>query len=125
MKQAKAMVMIYGLSDKIGNISYYDPQGQGFTKPYSEKTAQIIDEEISSIVEEQYQRAIKVIENNKEKLTELAKLLLEKEVIFGDDLKRIFGKRPFIKSPIAISNSKKEETRIKALKDASKNQEEE
>ena len=109
MKQAKAMVMIYGLSDKIGNISYYDPQGQGFTKPYSEKTAQIIDEEISSIVEEQYQRAIKVISDNKDKLTELAERLLEKEVIFGDDLKRIFGHRPFIKSPIAKSNSKRKE----------------
>ncbi len=124
MKQAKAMVTVYGLSDKIGNISYYDPQGQGFTKPYSEKTAQIIDEEISKIVEEQYQRAIEVINNNKDKLTELAELLLEKEVIFGDDLKRIFGERPFIKSPIAISNSKKKENAEK-LKDSVKSNNEE
>ena len=123
MKQAKAMVMIYGLSDKIGNISYYDPQGQGFTKPYSEKTAQIIDEEISSIIEEQYQRAIEVIKQNKEKLTELAELLLEKEVIFGDDLNRIFGERPFIKSPIAKSNSQKKEEAKKIAEN--KNNEEE
>ncbi len=103
-RQAKAMVTIYGLSDKIGNISYYDSTGQneyGFTKPYSEKTAQIIDDEISDIIEEQYRRAIKIISENKDKLTELAELLLEKEVIFTDDLVRIFGKRPFIKSPIA------------------------
>ncbi len=109
MRQAKAMVMVYGLSDKIGNMSYYDPNGQGFTNPYSEKTAQIIDEEISLIIETQYQRAIDVITKNKEKLTELAELLLEKEVIFGDDLIKIFGKRPFIKSPFAKSNSKKKE----------------
>ena len=103
-KQAKAMVTVYGLSDKIGNISYYDSSGQseyGFTKPYSEKTAQIIDDEISQLIEEQYERAIQVITENKDKLTELAELLLEREVIFGDDLVKIFGKRPFVKSPIA------------------------
>ena len=125
MKQAKAMVTIYGLSDKIGNISYYDPQGQGFTKPYSEKTAQTIDEEISTIVEEQYQRAIKVISDNKDKLTELAERLLEKEVIFGDDLTRIFGDRPFVKSPIAVSNSKKKEIAAKTSKKSKSTQEEE
>ncbi|MCF6279962.1 MAG: ATP-dependent zinc metalloprotease FtsH [Flavobacteriaceae bacterium] len=111
-KQAKAMVTVYGLSDKIGNISYYDSSGQseyGFTKPYSEKTAQTIDEEISLLVETQYERAIKVITRNKDKLIELAELLLEKEVIFGDDLVKIFGERPFTKSPMAISNSKKKE----------------
>jgi len=127
MKQARAMVMIYGLSDKIGNVSYYDPQGQGFTKPYSEKTAHIIDEEISKIIEEQYKRAIDVIEKNKSKLNELAELLLEKEVIFGDDLTRIFGERPFVKSPIAISNSKKKEAelKLKAKENSKKNTEEE
>ncbi len=103
-KQAKAMVTVYGLSDKIGNISYYDSSGQneyGFTKPYSEKTAQVIDDEISELIENQYKRAIQVLTENKDKLTELAELLLEKEVIFGDDLIRIFGERPFVKSPIA------------------------
>jgi len=131
MSQARAMVSIYGLSDKIGNITYYDPQGQGFTKPYSEKTAQIIDEEISKLVEEQYQRAIGVINNNKDKLTELAELLLEKEVIFGDDLTRIFGERPFIKSPLAKSNSQKKkeaeekEAEEKVKKENTKNKSEE
>lgn len=97
-KQARAMVTIYGLSDKIGNLTYYDSSGQseyGFTKPYSEETAVIIDKEISSLIEQQYQRAIKILEENKDKLTELAEVLLEKEVIFKDNLEKIFGKRPF------------------------------
>lgn len=99
-KQARAMVTIYGLNDKIGNLTYYDSTGQseyGFTKPYSEETAIIIDKEISKLVEEQYARAIKILEENKDKLTALAERLLEKEVIFKDDLERIFGKRPFEK----------------------------
>ncbi|MCL6275229.1 ATP-dependent zinc metalloprotease FtsH [Muricauda sp. 2012CJ35-5] len=99
-KQARAMVTIYGLNDQLGNITYYDSSGQneyGFTKPYSEETAQKIDEEISKIIEEQYQRAIKLLQDNKDKLSELADRLLEKEVIFKDDLEKIFGKRPFEK----------------------------
>ncbi|MCQ0111202.1 cell division protease FtsH [Zhouia amylolytica] len=99
-KQAKAMVTIYGLNEKIGNLTYYDSRGQSdysFTKPYSEETAQVIDKEISSIVEKQYERAIEILSQNKDKLTELADRLLEKEVIFKDDLERIFGKRPFDK----------------------------
>jgi len=99
-KQARAMVTIYGLSDKVGNLTYYDSSGQseyGFTKPYSEQTAELIDKEISSIIEEQYQRAIKLLESNKDKLTQLAEVLLEKEVIFKDNLEKIFGKRPFQK----------------------------
>lgn len=99
-KQARAMVTIYGLSDKIGNLTYYDSSGQseyGFTKPYSETTAELIDKEISDIIEEQYKRAIKILEDNKDKLTELAEVLLEKEVIFKDNLEKIFGKRPFEK----------------------------
>ena len=98
-KQARAMVTIYGLSDKIGNLTYYD-SGQseyGFTKPYSEQTAELIDKEISDIIEKQYQRAIKLLEENKDKLTELAEVLLEKEVIFKDNLEKIFGQRPFEK----------------------------
>lgn len=99
-KQAKAMVTIYGLNDTIGNLTYYDSSGQdsyGFSKPYSEETAKKIDEEISKIIEEQYQRAIKVLTDNKDKLTTLAKRLLEKEVIFKEDLEKIFGKRTFEK----------------------------
>ncbi|MGB5691566.1 MAG: ATP-dependent zinc metalloprotease FtsH [Flavobacteriaceae bacterium] len=97
-KQARAMVTIYGLNDEIGNLTYYDSSGQneyGFTKPYSEETAQKIDQEISKIIEEQYKRAIKVLLDNKDKLSELAERLLEKEVIFKEDLEKIFGKRPF------------------------------
>jgi cell division protease FtsH len=108
-KQARAMVTIYGLNDKVGNITYYDSSGQqeySMTKPYSEETAVIIDQEISKIIEEQYQRAIQILEENKEKLTELAEILLEKEVIFKDDLEKIFGKRPFIKEEaIALKSS--------------------
>jgi len=99
-KQARAMVTIYGLNEELGNITYYDSSGQneyGFTKPYSEQTAQRIDLEISKIIEEQYQRAIKLLEENRDKLAELAERLLEKEVIFKDDLEKIFGKRPFEK----------------------------
>jgi cell division protease FtsH len=96
-KQARAMVTVYGLSDKVGNLTYYDSSGQneyGFTKPYSEQTAELIDKEISDIIEKQYQRAIKILTENKDKLTELAEVLLEKEVIFKDNLEKIFGKRP-------------------------------
>ncbi len=97
-RQARAMVTVYGLNDKIGNITYYDSSGQSeynFTKPYSEETAQIIDKEISEIIETQYQRAIQILSDNKDKLVTLAELLLEKEVIFKNDLEVIFGKRAF------------------------------
>ena len=97
-KQARAMVTIYGLNDKLGNITYYDSSGQNeynFSKPYSEETAQVIDNEISILIETEYQRAIKILEDNKEKLEQLANILIEKEVIFKDDLQTIFGKRPF------------------------------
>ena len=94
-KQAFAMVSIYGLSEKVGNISYYDSSGQnsGFTKPYSEERAKLIDEEVSSLIENQYNRAIKVLEDNKEKVMNLADALLKKEVIFKKDLEDIFGLR--------------------------------
>jgi len=97
-KQAYAMVSIYGLNEKIGNISYYDSQGRNeysFSKPYSEDTAKTIDEEVSKIIEKQYARAIKVLSENKDKLTQLAEILLKKEVIFKEDLIAIFGVRPW------------------------------
>ena len=98
-QQARAMVTIYGLNSKIGNITYYkaDEGEYGFTKPYSEETAKLIDAEISAIVEHEYKRAVQLLKKHKDKLTELAEHLLEKEVIFKDDLERIFGKRPFEK----------------------------
>jgi cell division protease FtsH len=97
-KQARAMVTVYGLNDKIGNVTYYDSSGQSeysFSKPYSEDTAQVIDKEISALIEGQYQRAITILEENKDKLNQLADILIEKEVIFKDDLEAIFGKRKF------------------------------
>ena len=101
-KQAYAMVSIYGLNKRIGNISFYDSQGRDtFTKPYSEETARIIDEEVSVLIESQYQRAIQTLTENKEKLTELALKLLTSEVIFKEDLELIFGKRPWDTSELA------------------------
>jgi cell division protease FtsH len=97
-RQARAMVTIYGLNDKIGNVTYYDSTGQSeysFSKPYSEETAKTIDKEISMLIESQYERAIKILEENKDKLNQLADILIEKEVIFKDDLEAIFGKRTF------------------------------
>jgi cell division protease FtsH len=99
-KQARAMVTVYGLNDKLGNITYYDSSGQSdynFSKPYSEETARTIDQEISILIEGQYQRAIALLELHKDKLNQLADILIEKEVIFKDDLETIFGKRPFDK----------------------------
>ena len=99
-KQAYAMVSIFGMSDKVGNVSYYDSSGQSdyaFTKPYSEKTAELIDEEVKIIIEEQYERALKVLQENKDGHEQLATLLLEREVIFSEDLENIFGKRPWDK----------------------------
>jgi len=93
-KQAYAMVSIYGLNDVVGNISYYDSQGQNqFTKPYSEETNRVIDIEVRKLIEEQYTRAKQILTDNKDKLILLAEKLLEKEVIFQEDLVEIFGKR--------------------------------
>ena len=113
-KQARAMVTVYGLNEKVGNITYYDSSGNdAFVKPYSENTAKTIDEEISKMIELQYLRAIEILDNNKEKLTVLAELLLEKEVIFKDDLIKIFGKRPFEEEP---SELEVQELKVQELK---------
>lgn len=96
-KQAYAMVVYYGMSDKLPNINYYDSSGQewGFTKPYSESTARIIDEEVQQIITEQYERAKKILAENAEGHNELANVLLEREVIYREDVEHIFGKRPW------------------------------
>jgi cell division protease FtsH len=108
-KQAYAMVSIYGLNEKIGNISYYDSQGrESFTKPYSEDTARIIDEEVSKLIEAQYQRAVTLLSENKDKLTTLADKLLEKEVIFKENLEEIFGKRQWISEAQAEEDERAE-----------------
>ncbi|MGB3949153.1 MAG: ATP-dependent zinc metalloprotease FtsH, partial [Bacteroidia bacterium] len=112
-KQAHAMVTIYGLNEKVGNISYYDSTGAneyGFTKPYSEKTAQTIDEEVSKLIELSYVRAKELLTKNKHLLKLLAEKLLEKEVIFKEDLEHIFGKRPFEKDELAaLAEAKSQE----------------
>ena len=108
-KQARAMVSVYGLNDAIGNLTYYDSTGQSeynFSKPYSEETAQKIDHEISGIIEKQYARAIEILNLSKDKLIELAERLLEKEVIFKDDLETILGKRPFKTNSEKIEEAK-------------------
>ncbi|MEI6489237.1 MAG: ATP-dependent zinc metalloprotease FtsH [Bacteroidota bacterium] len=106
-KQAYAMITIYGLNDKIGNISYYDSTGAneyGFTKPYSERTAQTIDEEVSKMIELAYVRAKDILSKNKHLLKLLAEKLLEKEVIFKEDLESIFGKRPYDVEELPLLN---------------------
>ena len=108
-KQARAMVTVYGLNEKVGNITYYDSSGND---AYSENTAKTIDEEISKMIELEYQRAIEILDKNKEKLTVLAELLLEKEVIFKDDLTKIFGKRPFDDELPDIETEETEETEV-------------
>ena len=102
-KQATAMVVYYGLDDKIGNRSYYDSTGQqdySLTKPFSEKTAEIIDEQVSKLIESAYQEALRILGENLDGLTQLANKLIDKEVVFGDDLEMIFGKRPWVKEEI-------------------------
>ena len=113
-KQAFAMVTYYGLDDEIGNISYYDSTGQqdySLTKPYSEKTAETIDQQVSKLIEKAYQEAISILTNHREGLSELANKLIVEEVIFGEDLERIFGKRPW-------GNSEDEKLKNAALKAA-------
>ncbi len=100
-KQAYAMVTYFGMSSKIGNMSYYDSTGQSeysFNKPYSERTAEIIDEEAKKIVDYTFERAKKILIKHKKGLEELANLLIEKEVIFSEDLERVFGKRKYGKT---------------------------
>lgn len=101
-KQAYAMVSIFGMSDKVGTVSFYDSSGQSdysFTKPYSEKTAELIDAEAKSIIDEQYRRALETLRSHTEGHRKLAELLLEREVIFSEDLEHIFGKRKWDKHP--------------------------
>ncbi|MDR1371975.1 MAG: ATP-dependent zinc metalloprotease FtsH [Dysgonamonadaceae bacterium] len=107
-KQAYAMVVYYGMSNTIPNLNYYDSSGQdyGFTKPYSDETARLIDEEVKRIIGEQYARAKQILTEHKEQHRQLADLLLDKEVIFADDLEKTFGKRKWISRSQEIMNQK-------------------
>jgi len=121
-KQAYAMVSIYGLSEKVGNISFYDSSGQNeyaMTKPYSEKTAELIDEEVKVMIEKSYQRTLEIIRKNKDKVILLGDKLLEKEVLFRDDLELIFGKSEFeaeLKEEKKISKKKDVTPKVKKQK---------
>ncbi|MDX2431748.1 MAG: ATP-dependent zinc metalloprotease FtsH [Bacteroides sp.] len=118
-KQAFAMISYFGMSKKIGNLSYYDSSGQSeysFNKPYSEKTSETIDDEVKALIDIQYDRAKAILKKNKKGLTELAEILLEKEVIFSDDLEKIFGERPWKRnSDLPEFNGEKAETKAKAV----------
>lgn len=120
-KQAYAMVAFYGLNKKIGNISYYDSSGQSeysFSKPFSEETARIIDEEIHKMVEEAYNKAKQLLTENREKLNQLAEILLQKEVIFREDLEKIFGLRPFPDHDHVMINSNGDTKELKEAETA-------
>jgi cell division protease FtsH len=128
-RQATSMVTVYGLSEKIGNISYYDSSGQNssFNKPYSEQTARTIDEEVRALTEEAYAKALQVLEDNKESLSKLAAELLTKEVIFREDLETIFGKRPWDKDDTVTLNPSievpKKETKVATTEEDKTNEE--
>ena len=124
-RQATAMVTVYGLSDKIGNISYYDSSGQnsGFNKPYSEQTARKIDEEVKDLTESAYKKALILLEKNKNSLTKLAHELLNKEVIFKEDLENIFGKRQWDKDDKVTLNPSKSNKKVQVKDQAIKNEE--
>ena len=112
-KQAMAMVAYYGLDERIGNRSYYDSTGQqdyALTKPFSEKTAEIIDEQVSKLIESAYQEALRILGDNLDGLTQLANKLIDKEVVFGDDLEMIFGKRPWVKEEIGFPKESQKTT---------------
>jgi cell division protease FtsH len=118
------MVTVYGLNEEVGNVTYYDSSGNdSFVKPYSDDTAKRIDTEISKLIEEQYQRAIQLLSDNKDKLTILAELLLEKEVIFKDDLLKVFGKRPFEELDAEIKDAEVIEEEENITKDAKSTEE--
>tara|TARA_B100001057_G_scaffold426712_1_gene451020 strand:+ start:1 stop:1935 length:1935 start_codon:yes stop_codon:yes gene_type:complete len=124
-RQATAMVTVYGLSDKIGNISYYDSSGQnsGFNKPYSEQTARTIDEEVKELTKVAYKKALKVLEENKNSLTKLAQELLNKEVIFKEDLETIFGKRQWDKDEKVTLNPSNTDKKVEVKEQALNNEE--
>ncbi len=114
-KQAYAMIVYFGMSDKMPNLNYYDSTGQewGFTKPYSEETARLIDQEVQNLINEQYERAKSILSENAEGHNRLAEVLLEREVIYSEDVEHIFGKRPWVSRSEEILESQEKENRAK------------
>ena len=120
-KQAYAMVVYFGMSDKLPNLNYYDSTGQdwGFTKPYSEETARLIDQEVQNIINTQYERAKLILTEKAKGHNDLAELLLEREVIYSEDVEEIFGKRPWVSRTQEILEAQEQE---KQAKDAAGNE---
>ena len=114
-KQAYAMVVFFGMSDQMPNLNYYDSTGQewGFTKPYSEETARLIDQEVQHLINEQYERAKKILSENAQGHNQLANVLLEREVIYSEDVEHIFGKRPWVSRSEEILESQEKEEQAK------------
>jgi cell division protease FtsH len=108
-KQAYAMVAYAGMSDKLSNLCYYNNQEYSFSRPYSEKTAEAIDTEVHKMITEQYERAKALLSEHKEGHAQLAKILIEREVIFAEDVEKIFGKRPWASRSEEIFDNKTEE----------------
>jgi cell division protease FtsH len=115
-KQAYAMVVYFGMSESLPNLNYYDSSGQdwGFTKPYSEETAKMIDTEVKKIINEQYERAKKILLENKEGHNQLANVLLENEVIYAEDVEKIFGKRAWVSRSEEIIEQREKEKQPEA-----------
>ena len=128
-KQAYGMTAYLGMSEKLPNLCYYSNEEYSFSRPYSEKTAELIDEEVKQMVNEQYERAKKILSENKEGHNRLAQLLIDKEVIFAEDVEHIFGPRPWasrseeiISAAKSSAESKKEEEKEEEVKEEEKNE---
>ena len=111
-KQAYGMIAYAGMSDKLPNLCYYNNEEYSFSKPYSERTAELIDEEVKRMINEQYARAKEVLTLHKEGHNQLAQLLIEKEVIFAEDVERIFGKRPWASRSEEIMNQSEQAKQV-------------
>ena len=125
-KKAYAMIVYYGFSDKLKNLSYYDSSGRSdyaFSKPYSEETSKLIDEEVKVLINEQYERAKSILSENMDGLKQLASILIEKEVIFAEDVERIFGKRPWISRAEELNAESEQVKENSEEHDSSENQE--
>ena len=113
-RQAYGMIAYYGMSDRLPNLCYYNNEEYNFTKPYSDQTAQLIDEEVKRMITEQYERAKALLSEHKEGHAELARILVEREVIFAEDVEKIFGKRPWTSRTEELLTLNEEQERLEA-----------